>query len=319
MCFPGAYQKICYSASMSLPLIIICGPTATGKTALAIEIAELFSGEIISADSRQVYRGLDIGSAKATSEERARVPHHLIDVAAISETFSVADFKELATRAITDIRSRGKLPIICGGTGMYISALIDDHQLPAVDPNPELRYELEQLSTETLSERLNKLDPERARSIDYKNRVRLIRAIEIATKLGTVPKLVTRSQKKSEHEVLMIGLTLPKEILVERITARIHDRIPALFEEIRQLLRDGISADRLQSFGLEYRHGTEFVEGSINEKDFVSILTTKTWQYVRRQMTWFKRDNRITWFNPISDKQKILAHVQDFLVSNPRP
>ncbi len=303
---------------MPLPLIVICGPTATGKTALALEIAERFSGEIISADSRQVYRGLDIGSAKATPEERARAPHHLIDVADISEIFSVADFKEKATAAIADIRSRNKLPIICGGTGMYISALIDDHQLPAVDPNPELREKLEQMDTEDLVEHLQKLDPVRAETIDHHNRVRLIRAIEIATELGTVPKLVTRTNQSDENEVLMIGLTLPKEVLLERISTRIHDRIPTLFEEIRKLLDDGISAERLQSFGLEYRYGTEFVAGFLNEKDFVNILTTKTWQYVRRQITWFKRDDRITWLNPISDKEKILTHVQEFLVRHPR-
>lgn len=308
---------------MSLPLIVICGPTATGKTALALEIAERFSGEIISADSRQVYRGLDIGSAKATPEELARIPHHLIDVTEITNTFSVADFKEQAVAAITNIRSRNKLPIICGGTGMYISALIDNHSLPPVAPNPQLRAELDTLSTEVLADKLLHLDPVRAQSIDIHNRVRLIRAIEIATALGSVPKL-TDSQEHvfditPENNLLMIGLTLPKEVLTERISERIRARIPALFTEIKNLIEKGISTERLKSFGLEYRYGTEYVEGCITEDDFVNTLTTKTWQFVRRQMTWFKRDERITWFNPISDKEKILARVQDFLASNPRP
>lgn len=312
---------------MPLPLIVICGPTATGKTALAIELAERFSGEIISADSRQVYRGLDIGSAKATPEELTRIPHHLIDVADISETFSVADFKEQATSAIADIRSRNKLPIICGGTGMYISALIDNHSLPPVAPNPQLRAELDTLSTEALADKLLHLDPVRVQSIDVHNRVRLIRAIEIATELGAVPKLTRSSSPNAEdtsgtnfeNNLLIIGLMLPKEILTKHIGQRIHARIPALFEEIRHLIAQGISTERLKSFGLEYRYGTEYVEGRITEDDFASTLATKTWQFVRRQMTWFKRDERITWFNPISDKEKILARVQDFLASNPRP
>lgn len=298
---------------MSLPLIIICGPTATGKTALAIEIAERFSGEIISADSRQVYRGLDIGSAKVTLEERARAPHHLIDVVDISETFSVADFKTRATAAIADIRHRGKLPIICGGTGMYISALIDNHLLPEVQPDVKLREMLESQRTDELIARLVTLDLHRAATIDNYNRVRLIRAIEIATTLGAVPDLKTDSQFQSENIMLMIGLTLPKEIIKERINTRIYDRIPALFDEIKGLIADGISTKKLKSFGLEYRYGTEYVEGNISEKEFIETLTTKTWQFVRRQMTWFKRDARIEWFNPLSDKEKILERVQEFL------
>lgn len=298
---------------MPQPLIIICGPTATGKTALALEIAERFSGEIISADSRQVYRGLDIGSAKATREELARIPHHLIDVADPTDVFSVADFKEQATAAITAIRNRGNLPIICGGTGMYITALIDNHTLPAVEPNPALRSELELLTTGELVARLIALDPERAATIDRANRVRLIRAIEIATELGSVPILNTNSAFESENSILMIGLTLPKEVIVGRIDARIRERIPALFDEIRKLLAEGVRAERLKSFGLEYKYGTDYVEGTLSEIDFIETLATKTWQFVRRQMTWFRRDTRIEWFNPISDKIKILERVQDFL------
>ena len=291
---------------MPQPLIIICGPTATGKTALALEIAERFSGEIISADSRQVYRGLDIGSAKATREELARIPHHLIDVADPTDVFSVADFKEQATAAITAIRNRGNLPIICGGTGMYISTLIDNHTLPAVAPNAVLRSELELLTTDELTTRLITLDPERCATIDRANRVRLIRAIEVATELGSVPTLTTDSAFESENSILMIGLTLPKEVIAERIDARIRERIPALFDEIRKLLAEGVPAERLKSFGLEYKYGTEYLEGALSEQDFIERLATKTWQFVRRQMTWFRRDTRIEWFNPISDKIKIL-------------
>lgn len=298
---------------MPQPLIIICGPTATGKTALALEIAERFSGEIISADSRQVYRGLDIGSAKATREELARIPHHLIDVADPTDVFSVADFKEQATAAITTIRNRGNLPIICGGTGMYINTLIDNHALPAVASNTALRSELELLTTDELVTRLIALDSQRAATIDRANRVRLIRAIEIATELGSVPILNTNSAFESENTILMIGLTLPKEVIAERIDARIRERIPALFDEIRKLLAEGVPAERLKSFGLEYKYGTDYVEGTLSETDFIETLATKTWQFVRRQMTWFRRDTRIEWFNPISDKIKILERVQDFL------
>ncbi len=291
-------------------VIVICGPTATGKSALAVELARQWGGEVISADSRQVYTGLDIGSAKITHDEMQGIPHYLIDIAHPNDYFSVADFQKLAQEKITDIHNRGKLPIICGGTGMYIDAVVYDMQFPEVTANPKLRTELEQLSAPELYKKLQELDPDRALEIDEHNPVRLIRAIEIATTLGSVPKMKTNN---SQYNTFFIGLELPKEILQERIQARISNRIPALFDEIKQLHDSGISFDKLHSFGLEYRFGSEYVQGLISVDEFKELLATKTWQFAKRQITWLKRNHNIHWFNPIHDKQKILKLVQDFL------
>lgn len=295
------------------PVIIICGPTATGKSALAVEIAKLIDGEVISADSRQVYTGLDIGSAKITVPEMERIPHHLIDVADPNTIFTVADFQKLAQEKITDIHARGKMPIICGGTGMYIDAVIYNTTFPEVIANPGLRKELEKYSAEELFKQLQTLDPDRATEIDSQNPVRLIRAIEIATELGSVPKM---KQMDSIYETFFIGLELSKELLQERIITRIQNRIPALFDEIKKLHNSGVSYERLHSFGLEYRYGSEHVQGNITLDEFNELLSTKTWQFAKRQMTWFKRNSEINWFNPINDQQKILKQVQDFLRLN---
>lgn len=291
-------------------LLVVCGPTATGKSVLAVELAKQFDGEVISADSRQVYKGLDIGSAKITQTEMDGVPHHLLDVAEPTDYFSVADFQALAQEVITDIHTRRKLPIICGGTGMYIDSVIYGTQFPEVPPNEPLRKELTKLTSEELYEQLQKLDPDRAIEIDQHNPVRLIRAIEIATTLGTVPKI---EKQDSEYSTFFIGLDLPKEELQERIEKRISDRIPTLFDEIKSLHNSGVTFEKLDSFGLEYRYGSDYVQEKINLSEFKELLATKTWQYAKRQMTWFKRNSEIHWFNPINDQQKILKLVQDFL------
>ena len=280
------------------PVIIICGSTATGKSALAVEIAKLIDGEVISTDSRQVYTGLDIGSAKITVPEMEGIPHHLIDVADPNTVFTVADFQKLAQEKITDIHARGKMPIICGGTGMYIDAVIYNTTFPEVIANPGLRKELEKYSAEELFKQLQTLDPDRATEIDSQNPVRLIRAIEIATELGSVPKM---KQMDSIYETLFIGLELSKELLQERIITRIQNRIPALFDEIKKLHNSGVSYERLHSFGLEYRYGSEHVQGNITLDEFNELLSTKTWQFAKRQMTWFKRNSEINWFNPINN------------------
>jgi len=291
------------------PLIVITGPTATGKSSLAVEIAERFNGEVISADSRQVYTGLNIGSAKITPQEMQGIPHHLLDVAHPNDYFSVADFQKLAQEKIQEITSRGKLPILCGGTGMYISAVVDNLQFPEVPANEQLRAELETLETKELLEKLGTLDPERLETIDQNNRVRIIRAIEIAEALGNVPKM---ELNESPYNTLMIGLELPKEDLQANISERIVLRIPALFDEIKRLLDCGVTPERLDSLGLEYRYGLHYVEGKLKGSEFIETLSVKTWQFAKRQMTWWKKDSRINWFNPISDKQKILQLVQVF-------
>lgn len=312
---------------MNKPLLIITGPTATGKSALAVEIAKLHNGEIISADSRQVYTGLDIGSAKITLAEMGGMVHHMIDIAnPVSDVFTVVDFQKLAREKIHDIQSRGKLPILCGGTGMYIDAVVHDMQFPIVEPDYVLRAQLEQKTTDELFNMLVEMDPTRASNIDRYNRVRLVRAIEVANspsptkgRVGvefdnkTPSDLsVTSPFAEGGYNTLWIGLQLPKEIMLERIRTRITNRIPALFDEIRHLQCIGVSDDRLHGFGLEYRYGLMHIKREITENEFTELLTTKTWQFSKRQMTWFKRNSEINWFDPITDKQKILEKVKEF-------
>jgi tRNA dimethylallyltransferase len=291
-------------------LIVICGPTATGKSALAVQIAKEFHGEIISADSRQVYKGLDIGSAKILPHETEGIPHHLIDVADPTDVFTVSQFQSMTHEIIEGIYTRGKIPILCGGTGMYISAVIDGIGFPEVPPNLELRQELEKMSIDQLVLRLEELDPRRASEIDRKNPVRLIRAIEIAETLGSIPSL---NHDHSRYQALSIGLEIPKEQLTHRIHQRIEARIPALFDEIKNLNATGVSFERLHAFGLEYRYGSEYVQGNITLPEFIELLATKTWQFAKRQLTWFKANLQIHWFNPEFDQQKILNMVQNFL------
>jgi tRNA dimethylallyltransferase len=295
---------------MKEKILVICGPTATGKSALAVELAKCFGGEVISADSRQVYRGLDIGSAKITPDEMQGVPHHMIDSADPHDTYTVAQFQEEAREKMRSIFSRGHLPIICGGTGMYIDALVSETSFPTVPPDHLLRQELENYETRRLFELLKDHDPKRAKSIDPNNRPRLIRALEIATHLGSVPEITS---PESPYSTLWIGLTLPKEILQQRIITRINDRIPTLFEEIKKLNAAGVTFERLSSFGLEYRYGSEYVQGNITQEQFTELLATKTWQFAKRQMTWFKKNNNIHWFDPLAQKEKILNQVQDFM------
>ena len=201
-------------------VIVICGPTATGKTALSINIAQKFNGEIISADSRQIYKDLDIGSAKVTREEMNGITHHMIDVADPKEVFSVQQYVSVANSIIQDILRRKKTVIICGGTGMYIDSLVHGTQFPQVAPNPTLRSDLEKKSTDELFSLLKEKDPKRAETIDPYNSVRLIRALEVIDALGVVPKI----KKKSKYHVLYIGLDTKKTLLNQRIKQRVINR-----------------------------------------------------------------------------------------------
>ncbi|MEK7551913.1 MAG: tRNA (adenosine(37)-N6)-dimethylallyltransferase MiaA [Patescibacteria group bacterium] len=292
-------------------IIVILGPTATGKSSLAVQIAKKFNGEIISADSRQVYKGLDIGSGKITEKEMMGVPHHLLDIANPKRKFSVTDFKEKAEKAIEDILKRGQLPIICGGTGFYIQALVDNLVLPEVSPNISLRKKLDKKTPAELFEILKKLDPKRADSIERQNPRRLIRAIEIAKEIGSVPVLKKDSLKYSP---LFIGLDLPDEILKQKIGTRLMERIKiGMIEEARTLHEQGLSFKRMIELGLEYKFLAKYLKGEITEKEMVSSLQIEIWHFVKRQRTWFKRDKRINWFEP-SELKKIEKLVKDFVI-----
>jgi tRNA dimethylallyltransferase len=267
-------------------IIVVCGPTATGKSDYAVKLAKENNGEVISADSRQVYKGLDIGSGKITTEEMQGVPHHLLDVADPKDVFSVTQYQALAVQAIEDIIARGKNPILCGGTGMYIDAVVCGTIFPAVPPNETLRKELQDLTLEELSHKLEKLDPKRFALIDTKNKVRLIRAIEIATTLGSVPETITNPQ----YEVEWHYLDFPDKVLKERIHIRLFARIrEGMIEEVQRLHDEGVSWERLESLGLEYKYLALFLQEKTDKETMLKDLEMAIWHYAKRQRTWFKK------------------------------
>ena len=296
---------------MKPKVIVVLGPTATGKSDLAVEIGKRCKGEVISADSRQVYKGLDIGSGKITKREMCGVPHYLLDVVSPKTVFSVAQFKQKAEKAIREIRKKNKIPIICGGTGFYIQSIVDGVTLPKVKANKELRKKLEKQSTEKLFETLVKLDSDRASEIDSKNKVRLIRAIEIAKELGSIPKV----KKDSKYNVLQIGLDWPDEVLRQRIHDRLKKRMHQnkMVKEVENLHKEkGVSWKRLEGLGLEYRYVAFYLQNKMSKEEMLEKLETEIWHYAKRQRRWFKRDKRIKWFKP-TEKQKICKVVQEFI------
>lgn len=293
-------------------LIVVLGPTTTGKSALAVDIARAVDGEIVSADSRQVYRGMNLGTGKITKREMRSIPHHLLDVANPKRQFSVAQYAKLADRAIADIIRRGKTPIICGGTGFYIDTLVSGAGVPDVPPNPSLRKTLASLSAEKLFFKLQKIDPDRAKTIDANNPVRLIRAIEIATTLGSVPP-INRTQK---YTVLSIGLNTEDAVLKEKIRIRLHQRMKAgMLAEAKHLRAEGLSWKRFFSLGLEYRALGKFLQEKISRADMLEMIEKETWQYVRRQRTWFRNKTETIWLDSSkkSDLKKSLTLAKAFL------
>ncbi|MFH1246545.1 MAG: tRNA (adenosine(37)-N6)-dimethylallyltransferase MiaA [Candidatus Liptonbacteria bacterium] len=281
---------------MNKPKIIaVLGPTASGKSDLAVELARKFNGEIISADSRQVYKGLDIGSGKITKKEMRGIPHHLLDVASPLRTFTVAQFQKLGGRAIKNILRKNKVPIIAGGTGLYIDTLLYGYNFPAVKPNPQLRGKLERQTTEELFDKLSELDPARATGIDRFNKRRLVRALEIVIATGKpVPKL----EKHSAYDTLKIGINISQEKLRRNIELRLKKRLRrGMLKEINHLRKSDVSFKRLQSFGLEYRAMSRYTQGLIIKKEMEQNIISESIDYTKRQTTWWKRDKEIRWIN----------------------
>lgn len=292
-------------------LLVIVGPTASGKSDLAVILAKRFNGEVISADSRQVYKGLDIGSGKITKREMRGVPHHLLDVRSPRSVFSVHDFMRLAERAVVDITARGKLPIIAGGTGFYIDALVYGRTFPEVPPNTTLRKQLETKSAEALFTKLEELDPERAADIDPHNKVRLVRAIEIATTLGSVPKA---QPQQVRFDACFIGVTWPDDVLKARIVKRLETRMKrGMVAEVKHLHANGLSWKRMEALGLEYRYLARYLCNTLTKEQLMTELAAKIWQYAKRQKMWFKRNKEITWFTP-TDTKRIERHVVKWLI-----
>lgn len=273
-------------------ILVIIGPTSSGKTSLSIDLAKKFNGEVISADSRQVYKGMDLGSGKVTKKEMQGIKHYLLDVVSPKTQFSAARFEKLGTKAIKEILKKGKLPIICGGTGFWVDALI--YGLPAsVAPDWKLRKKLDKLSAAELFLKLKKIWPERAKDIDPHNKRRVIRALEMAM-AGKKTLLVN---KQAKYDVLKLGITRSKEELKKRIHTRLLTRIKqGMIQEVSNLHKNGVSWRRLDDFGLEYRFVSRYLRGQINDKsEMIKLLETAINQYAKRQGNWFRRDKEIQW------------------------
>lgn len=284
-------------------VIVIVGSTATGKSSLAIKLAKELDGEVISADSRQVYKSMDIGTGKVTHEEMQGIPHHLLGIIEPTQNFSVAKYKKLAEQKIDEVLKRGKIPIICGGTGFYIDAVTKGLVLPEVPPNTELREKLRSKDSTELLEMLKELDQDRAGNMnasDQKNKVRLIRAIEVAKALSVVPKI---TKGNPMYDFIKIGVKLPENKLKTKIQKRVKQMFKdGLLDEIEKLKENKVTEERLREFGFEYWKPTE--ESVIKE----------SLKYAKRQRTWWKKDKEIIWFDLSQTRFKeILNHTNKIL------
>ncbi|MEK7124212.1 MAG: tRNA (adenosine(37)-N6)-dimethylallyltransferase MiaA [Patescibacteria group bacterium] len=317
-------------------LIVILGPTASGKSDLAVKLAKKFGGEIISADSRQVYKGLDIGSGKITKRQMRGIPHHLLDVASPKRKFTVAHFQKMALQKIKEIQRRGRVPFLVGGTGFYIQSVIDNIAIPEVKPNWALRKKLEKMSVAELFLMLKKLDPARAKTIDPKNPRRLIRAIEIIEETGKpIPK--TFQYYMEYWNVLQIGIKKSPGELKKAIQKRLYKRLKGMILEVKNLHRQGLSWKRLEELGLEYRYTAQYLQGKFNNpkisnkihpvKYRKAVISPKaklfdrvkieSEHFAKRQMTWFKRhpapeqvrygaSKRIHWIENPKEAEKLI-------------
>lgn len=280
----------------------IVGPTCSGKTRIGMEFAEMTDGEIISADSRQIYKLIDIGTAKPTGEEIARVPHHLVDIVPLDEVVSAGAYGRLARDAVVDIFSRNKQPIIVGGSGLYVKAAVDGlFEAPEIDDHVrrELRKELKSEGPDKLLRELRRVDPEAAKGMLPQNYKRILRALEVYRSSGKkISALRAERTEKPDFKTLQFGILLEREELYRRIEKRVDEMIEAgLVEEVKELLRRGFDPklNSLQTVG--YKEGIGYVLGKITFRDMVGLIKTNTRRYAKRQMTWFRRDSRIIWIH----------------------
>ncbi|MFT5281183.1 MAG: tRNA dimethylallyltransferase [Flavobacteriaceae bacterium] len=275
-------------------LITIVGPTATGKSDLGVFLAERYNGEIISADSRQIYKDLDIGSGKITNGDMKNIMHFGLDIIPLERNFSVSEYKKYTENIMESIYKREKTPLLVGGTGFYIQSIVDDYISPEVPPNADLREKLSHSSLSELQDTLKNLDPKRFESIEKENPRRLIRSIEIATELGHVPEIISNER----FNTLQIGLCAEREYLKEKIDLRTKKRIEnGMIEEMQNLL-SRYDRDFLYSLGFDQSLCIDLIEGKIeNIETLTELVALRSLQYAKRQMTWFKRDKRIHWID----------------------
>jgi len=292
--------------------LVIIGPTAVGKTALGVALAQRLGGEVVSADSRQVYRGLDLGTGKVTKSEMDGIPHHLIDVTEPQNQYTVHEYVTEARKVMLGISARGKLPIVVGGTGLYVDALLGRIPLDAPPGDQELRNELESLDLNALQKKLLETDPERYAKTDIQNPRRVIRAIEVA--LAKHPATLL---PKQDFDLVWIGLTAERESLKKRIHERLASRLSTgMLDEARALHEAGLSYERMESLGLEYRYMARHLTGALSYEEMVAQLESEIYKYAKRQMTWFKRNKDIQWFDadsPTTQVEKVKEILYSFI------
>ncbi len=295
-------------------LIAVVGPTASGKTTLAVALAKKFGGEIVSADSRQIYRGMDIGTAKPTAAERRAVPHHLIDIRDPNEDYTVADYQRDAITAINDIITRGKVPLLVGGTGLYVRAVVENLDIPKVQADAKLRAQIEKDiardGLQAVFKRLVALDPEAAQVVDPKNPRRVVRALEVALATGA-PFTAQRAKHPPLFDTLTLGLDPPAEILRERIDWRVDDMFhDGLVDEVKALIKKyGGTTAAFNAIG--YREVIDHLNGTLSLEDAIAAVKMNTWHYAKRQITWFKKDGNVHWVD--DDMAAMLDPVKKFL------
>jgi tRNA dimethylallyltransferase len=300
------------------PLLVIVGPTAVGKTALALRLAESLDGEIVSADSRLFYREMDIGTAKPTPDERARVPHHLIDIAEPDETVGLAEFQEQAYSAIAGAHARGRLPLLVGGTGQYVRSVVEGWCIPRVPPDPALRAELEaqaeQEGARQLHARLVKLDPAAAQRIDPRNVRRVIRALEVCLITGQ-PISEQQRKRPPPYRILQIGLTMERAALYARVDQRVEAMMAAgLEDEVRRLVEAGYGWDLPAMSGLGYVQFRPYFEGQMTLGEVVTEIKRATRRFIRHQYNWFRLNNpAIRWFDAAATEEEVEEVVREWL------
>lgn len=302
-------------------VVVLLGPTASGKTTWALQLAKKHSGEVVSADSRQIYKKMNIGTAKPPGENKRNglrrsyvveeVPHHLVDFLDPGRTFSVAEFRDQAVKIIKMTHKNGHLPLVVGGTGLYISSLVDNLVIPRVPPNKKFRRSLSEKTNKELLRLLEQMDPETARTIDARNKRRLIRALEVCTFTGE-PYSAQREVGEPLFDFLQIGIDTPREVLYERINTRVDEMMKlGLLKEVEGLAKNYIW--ELSSMnGIGYRQFRDYFDGSMTLDQAIERLKRDTRRYARRQLSWFRRDKRIRW---VSSYEEAAGLVEDFLAS----
>jgi len=301
-------------------LIVILGPTASGKSDLAIKLAKKFHGEVISADSRQIYKYMDIGTGKMKGKRKKEkgkiisvvkgIPHYMLDVVKPNQTLTVAEYKDRAIELIRNITKRGKVPFLVGGTGLYISSIVNNWLIPRVKPSKKLRQKLEGKSNKWLFNQLKKFDPKTAKVVDRDNKRRLVRALEVCLTSG-LPFSWQRKKGQPLFDTLQIGLDLPREKLYKEIEKRVERMVKqGLVKEVKELVRKGYKWNLPAMSGIGYRQVGQYLRGEIDLKEALRLIKRDTRRYAKRQLTWFRKDKRIKWIKNQKEAEKL---IQPFL------